>query len=442
MNLSAFKAYDIRGQYPEEVNEDLAYSVGRALVRKLSAKTIVVGRDMRLSSPSLSEKIIEGVTCEGADVINIGMCTTPMLNFAVANYGYDGGIMITASHNPGKDNAFKVIGPGAIQLDEDYGLSDLKEIVKKGFGQCARSGAVTEKEVLSDYLSHLMSQATNINHMKIAVDYGNGVGAISAKPLFARLDVETIDMYEEPDGNFPNHPANPHDEINFNDLKKKVIDENCDLGIFFDGDADRATFVDENGSIIPIDLLVTLFALEKIKLEKSGKVYYDLRFSKSIPDHIKKAGGEPIMMRVGNPFYKRRLTKEGGLLGAEFSGHIMFPENFNMDDGLFAAIKTIKLISDSNKKISELIESVREYFASPEESYEAKNPDTVQDRLINAFPEASKIELDGTYLDFIDGFISVRQSKNEPQLFRIRVEAKTPEKLSARFKKVKEIVLS
>lgn len=442
MNLSAFKAYDIRGEYPGEVNEELAYLVGRALVRYLSAKTIAVGRDMRLSSPTLLKKIIEGVTDEGADVVNIGMCTTPMLNFTVANYRYDGGIMVTASHNPGKDNAFKVIGPGAIQLDEDFGLGDIRNLVESGFPQSNKKGTATEKDVLGDYLGHLMAFSKDITGLKIAIDYGNGVGAISAKPLFARLDVETVALYEEPDGNFPNHPANPHDEINFNDLKKLVQKEKCDLGIFFDGDADRATFVDERGEIVPIDLLVTLFALEKIEDNPGGKIYYDLRFSKSIPDHIKRAGGEPVMMRVGNPFYKRKLAREGGLLGAEFSGHIMFPENFNMDDGLFAAIRVLALLSEKKVKLSELIESVREYYASPEESYEAPHPETVHERLASTFPDGKEIDLDGTYLNFPDGFISVRQSKNEPQLFRIRVEAKTPEELSERFNKVKEIVIS
>ena len=440
MNLSAFKAYDIRGEYPIEVNEELAYSVGRALVKYLSAKTIVVGRDMRLSSPSLLEKLIEGITAEGADVINIGLCTTPMLNFSVANYGYNGGVMVTASHNPGKDNAFKVIGPGAIQLDEGFGLSKIKEMVQAGFPAVSQTGAITDKDVLNDYLAHVLEFAGGISGLKVAVDYGNGVGSISAKPLLARLDIEALEMYETPDGNFPNHPANPHDEINFKDLKEKVVQENCDMGIFFDGDADRATFVDEKGQIVPIDLLVTLFALDKIKEEKGGKVYYDLRFSKSIPDHIKRAGGEPVMMRVGNPFYKRKLAKEGGILGAEFSGHIMFPENYNMDDGLFAAVKTMALLSESGEKMSELIESVREYYASPEESYEAAHPETVHERLVAEFPEAKEVELDGTYLDFADGFISVRQSKNEPQLFRARVEASTKEEMENRFKKVIEII--
>lgn len=442
MNLTAFKAYDIRGLYPDQVNEDLAYAVGRALVRHLSAKKIVVGRDMRLSSPSLMEKIIEGATCEGADVINIGMCTTPMLNFAVANYGYDGGIMISASHNPGQYNAFKIIGAAAIQIDETSGLQDIKTIVEKGFGQCAQKGTLTEKEVLSDYLAHVMKYAEGISGLKVAIDYGNGVGAITGKPAFARMDIEAIELYEEPDGGFPNHPANPHEIENFGDLVELVKNNNCDLGIFFDGDADRGLFVDELGNIVPIDLLVTLLAVEELREKQGELVYYDLRFSKAVADHIKNAGGKPEMMRVGNPFYKRKMSKEGGIIGAEFSGHIMFAENYNMDDGLFAAIKTLQLLTSTDKKLSELIESVREYEGSPEESFEAKNPETVADRLIRAFPDANQVDLDGTYLDFPDGFISVRQSQTETQLFRLRAEAKSQGVLIERLAIAKDIILN
>jgi phosphomannomutase len=440
MNLSAFRAYDIRGQYPDGVNEELAYLVGRALVRYLSAKTIVVGRDMRASSPSLSEKLIEGIICEGADVINIGMCTTPMLNYAVSAYEYDGGIMVSASHSPGDTNAFKLIGREESQLDEEKGLPQIKNLVEKGFTECPGKGAVTEKDVLSDYLALVMKPAEGLCSLKVVVDYGNGVGAISAKPALARLDLDLTELYEEPDGEFPNHPANPHDIENFSDLVAEVHEKKADLGIFFDGDADRALFVDDLGRIVPTDLLVVLLAQEELKEKANEKIYYDLRFSKAVPNLIKKAGGEPIMMRVGNPFYKRALKKDGGILGAEFSGHIMFAENYAIDDGLFATLKTLKMLCVRGKKLSDLIDSVKKYEGSPEESIEAKNPATVGERLSLEFPEAKPIALDGTYLDFPDGFISVRQSQTEAQLFRIRGEAKKREILEDRMDKVRNIV--
>jgi phosphomannomutase len=277
-------------------------------------------------------------------------------------------------------------------------------------------------------------------HLNVVVDYGNGVGAISAKPALARLDLNIVDMYEEPDDSFPNHPANPHDIENFNDLIEKVHAEKADLGIFFDGDADRAIFVDDLGRIVPVDLLTVLLAEEELKVNPHQKIYYDLRFSKTVESRIKKAQGTPVMMRVGNPFYKQALKKEGGIMGAEFSGHIMYAENNNADDGLYAVLKTLKLICVRNEKLSVLLDKVREYEASPEESMEAKKPDTVFERVIAAFPDTKQIELDGVYLDFTDGFISVRRSQTEPELFRIRAEAKDQGDLNVRLDKVRKII--
>lgn len=441
MKKSVFGAYDVRGIYPDEINEELAYRIGRAFVRFLSAKMVVVGRDARLSSPALREKLIEGISCEGADVVDIGMCSTPMLSYAVASYGYDGGIMISASHNPGNYNAFKLIKAGALQIDEDSGIKEIENIVGKGFADCGIKGAITEKDILNDYISHILEFAKDIFGLKVVVDYGNGVGSISGKPTLARLDIDLKEIYDNPDGNFPNHPANPHDIENFNDLKKEVLKEKADLGIFFDGDADRAWFVDDLGRIIPNDLLTVLMAKDALEAHPKDNIYFDLRFSKSVPEQIKKMGGMPVMMRVGNPFYKRALKEKGGALAAEFAGHFMFPENFNIDDGLFAAIKVLNLIAEGSEKISKMIDDVNKYETSNEESLEAKDPETLYDRIISAFPEGKLIELDGAYLDFPDGFISVRQSQNEPQLFRIRAEAKTEKELNDRLNKVKKIVL-
>ena len=443
MILSAFKAYDIRGKYPQEVNEDLAYHVGRAVAKYFKAKTIVVGRDMRNSSPTLADALINGITDQGCDVVNIGMCTTPMLNFAVANYNYDGGIMISASHNPGGDNAFKVINKDVIQLDEIDGLNDIKKLIEDGINEAVYTrGNVVPKDMLNDYRDHIVNRIGSVKPLKVVADYGNGVGAISAEPVLKSLGLDVVPLFATPDGNFPNHPANPHDLANFSQLIEKVKAEKADVGLFFDGDADRANFVDDNGRIVPIDLLTILLAQAELRTEP-GNVYYDLRFSKAVPMFIRQAGGNPVMMRVGNPFYKRVLRQKGGVIGSEFAGHIMFPENFNIDDGLFAALKTIKLIGDSGKKLSQLIDGVTILCASPEESMEAKTPDSVFERLYEAFPDTKRVDLDGVYLDFgDDGFISVRQSQNERQLFRIRVEAKAKQTMESRFEKVKQIVLN
>jgi phosphomannomutase len=440
MDLKIFKAYDVRGTYPTQIDEDAAYQIGRGFARFLSAKQIVVGRDVRQSSPALSEKLIEGLTCEGVDVIDIGECTTPMMNFAVSSYDYDGGMMVTASHNPAQDNGVKIVTKENGPLFEGYGLPELKKMVEAGFGDCSSTGTVTKHDVLNDYVAHVLSAVKNIEGLKVVVDYGNGMGAVSAKPAFARLDINTVDLYEEPDGTFPNHPANPHDIENFTDLQKAVLDSKADIGVFFDGDADRAFLVDNQGQVVPTDLLTVLLAREELIEKPNESVYYDLRFSKSVPDQIKAAGGKPEMLRVGNAFYKKKLKADGGVLGSEFSGHLMFWDNYFIDDGLFVVIKVLNLLTAKKQKMSELVKSVKIYEASDEESYEAKHPDTVFERLISAFSSAKLVELDGVYLDFPDGFISVRQSQNEPQLFRLRVEAKTPHDLKERLEKTRQIV--
>ncbi|MDD3481097.1 MAG: phosphomannomutase/phosphoglucomutase [Patescibacteria group bacterium] len=436
-DLSAIKAYDIRGKYPEEVNEELAYLVGRAFSKFLSAGKIVIGMDMRKSSVSLKEKVIEGLSCEGVDVFDIGLTTTPMLNFAVRHYQYDGGVMISASHDPGEENGIKLIDATGIQLSEDFGLSEIKDLIKKGFTICPGKGTITQKEILADYLSHLLEFFPEIGHQKVVVDYSNGVGAIPAKPLLARTDLLVTELNEEPDGTFPAHPANPHDMKNLKELMTKVKEEGADLGFFFDGDADRVQVIDEEGQFVPMDLLFILLAREELlKSENKGQEYYfDLRFSKAVPEEIKKLRGKPVMMRVGNPFYKKALASSG-VIAAEYAGHVMYRENSGIDDGLFCALKVLKLLNDNKKSLSELIAEVKKYETSDEVSLKAKNNSTVYDDVRKLFPKSKEIDLDGLYLDLPDGFVSVRQSQTQPEYFRIRVEAKTKKTMEDRLEKV------
>lgn len=444
MNLSAFKAYDIRGEYPKEINEDLAYRVGRAFGVYLAARNVVVGMDMRKSSEPLKEKIIEGLLCEGVDVIDVGMVTTPMLNFAVTKYQYDGGIMVSASHSPGSENGFKLIDSLGVQIGEGFGLSEIKSIVKKGFVACPGQGAVTQKEILSDYLAFLIEKSKDISGLKVVVDYSNGVGSISGRPFFARLnDIESFEMNIEPDDSFPSHPANPHDIQNLTQLQSEVKDNNADIGLFFDGDADRVQIVDEKGEIVPMDLLFCLLAEKELNEEenKNKEYYFDLRFSKSVPEIIKSLGGIPVMMRVGNPFYKKALV-HSGVMAAEFSGHVMYAEHNNIDDGLFCAIKVLNLLSSANKPLSKLVSRVKKYETSNEVSLKALNPETVFKRVKAEFPEGEEIEIDGLYLGLPDGFISVRRSQTETQLFRVRVEAKDKKEMEKRLHKVIEVVKS
>lgn len=445
MNLSAFKAYDIRGKYPEQIDEELAYLVGRAFARFLSAKKIVVGIDMRSSSESLKAKLVEGINAEGADVMDIGLCATPMLSFAVINYDYDGGIMVSASHDPGDENGFKLIDATGVQIGEGFGLENIKNIVEKGFAEPKGGGTVVNKEILSDYLAGLIQRFSEIDHLKVVIDYSNGAGSISGRPLFARLsNLELIELNVEPDGTFPAHPANPHDLHNFNQLQGAVLEQKADLGIFFDGDADRMQAVDEKGQIVPMDLLFCLLAERELmnNPEFMGQeFFYDLRFSRAVPKFISKFGGKPRMMRVGNPFYKKAL-QGGGVMAAEFSGHVMFAENHNIDDGLFCALKVLSFLADQGRPLSERIAEINEFATSNELSAEANDPETLFDRIRSEFPEAKEIELDGLYLEFPDGFISVRQSQTEPQYFRLRAEAATKDEMERRFNRVVELIRS
>lgn len=445
MDLSAFKAYDIRGKYPQQINEELAYSVGRALVRYLSGKRFVVGMDMRSSSESLKSKMIEGINAEGADVMDIGLCATPMLSFAVLNYGYDGGVMISASHDPGDENGFKLIDATGVQLGDGFGLENIKGLIERGLGTEKGGGTVTVRNTLSDYLGKMISKFSGLEYLKIVIDYSNGAGAISGRPLFARLSaLDIIELNIEPDGTFPNHPANPHDLDNFRQLQRAVLKEGADVGIFFDGDADRMQAVDEKGQIVPMDLLFCLLAERELKdnaAYRGKEFYYDLRFSKAVPQIIKSLGGVPKMMRVGNPFYKKAL-QGGGVMAAEFSGHVMFAENNNIDDGLFCALKVLSLLADKGRPLSKRIEDINKFATSNELSLEAKDPKTLFERVRREFPEATEIELDGLYLDFEDGFISLRQSQTEPKYFRLRVEAATEDEMKKRYDKVVELVRS
>lgn len=441
MNFSAFKTYDIRGGYPEEINEDLAFLVGRATARYLKAKTIVVGRDMRLSSPLLSSKLIEGINYEGVDVVNIGLCTTPMLNFSIAKFGFDGGIMVSASHNPGKDNAFKIINKDVIQLSDYDGLNNIKMIIESGIGEpTGVKGMASVSSVIDQYLAHIFDLIGLVNPLKIVVDYGNGVGSLSASRAFKDLGLEVIELYSTPDGNFPNHLANPHDILNFSDLIQAVKQNKANLGIFFDGDADRSIIVDDKGDIVPIDLLTVLLAKKEADRGIHGKVYYDLRFSKAVKKLLLDSGIDPVMMRVGNPFYKKILRENGGILGAEFSGHVMFSENYNIDDGLFLALKTIKMVGESDNKLSKLIKKITIYESSPEESFYCNNPNEVLSRILSVFPESTKNNIDGIYLDFEDGFVSVRQSNSESGLIRVRVEATKRKILDQRLAIIRKII--
>jgi phosphomannomutase len=423
--MTAFKAYDIRGVYGEDITEELAKKVGNAVAQYFQCKDIVVGIDMRDSSPKLYEALCEGITDAGANVHFLGMCTTPLVSYTVARKKFDCGIMISASHNPSKYNAFKLIKYPGYQVHADLGMKDIQDIVEKNeYAEHDGKGEIIEeKDAFESYITHVKEFAQSIRGKKIVVDYGNGVGALTAKPVLDSLDIEVIHMYAEPDGSFPNHEANPLEEKNLEDLKKKVLEEGADCGIAFDGDADRCIFVDEKGETVSADLAVALLVKEELKLHENKSVYFDLRFSKIVPEIVTKMGGTPVKMRVGNPFYKEALIDKGGALASELSGHMMFPENYCIDDGIFAAVKILNALILESKKMSDAISEFKVYFATEEINMKA-DPEKVFAKLKEEFSDGEFSDLDGITFEYKDWWFNLRKSNTEP-LVRLRVEADT-----------------
>ncbi len=437
MNEKAFKTYDVRGIYPDEVNEDLAYRVGRAFVSFLEEESprIVVGHDARESSPGLAEKLKEGIVEGGGTVIDIGMSTTPLLNYTVCKNDYSGGVAVTASHNPPRFNGLKLIKRKGLQV---YGnkIKKIKKIIEKEDFTSGK-GKIKTVNPVDDYLDHIYSFGADAEKLKIVVDYGNSVASLTGKPLFDRMNIETIHLYDRIDGSFPNHEANPTPE-NMKALIETVKKEEADLGVFFDGDGDRAVFIDEKGEVVYPDLLTALLAPEELPDSKEKKIYFDLRFSKVVPEVISEAGGIPEMMRVGNPFYKEKLIGEGGLMGVELSGHVMHKDNFCIDDGLFIAVKLIDFLS-GKKSFSELVKPLKRYYQSEEINMEVEDKEKVLKEVENAYPDGAHYDLDGVYVEFEDWWFNLRKSNTE-DLVRLRLEADDEEILKKRKKELISLI--
>ncbi len=423
LNNKIFKKYDIRGVYPEEISEESAYKIGKAYAVFLNEDhlKIAIGRDGRRSSPALFDALKKGMMDSGVKVFDIGLTNTPLLNFAVCRMDLSGGIMVTASHNPPEFNGMKLIKKEGLQIYGDD-IQAIKKIAKKEDFREGKGGE-EKMSVLSDYISHILSFDEGVKGMRIAVDYGHGVASVTGKPVFEKLEVESVDLYEEVDGDFPAHLPSPEPE-NMKDLINLTKKSGADLGIFFDGDGDRSFFVSDKGEVVYPDLLIALMAKEELSSSKEKKVYFDLRFSRVTEEKIIEAGGKPEMMRVGNPFYKEKLIKEGGLMGAELSGHIMHKDNFCIDDGLFMSIKLLNFLSRKEKPLSELIKPLKKYHQSEEINVGVRNKKRALKDTKEAFPEGRLLDIDGVYIEFDDWWFSLRESNTE-DLVRLRLEART-----------------
>jgi len=429
-----FKAYDIRGLYPQEIDDEDAYRIGRAFVTALKCKRVVIGHDMRESAATFEAATIRGIIDQGADVVPIGLTSTPMYYFAVNHLKGDAGIMCTASHNPAEYNGYKMTGPGAIPSIAIVENVTLWEMACAGdFEEPAAKGKLLPCEDLLDAYTEAVLDNVGIRDfgdLKIVVDCANGMGGLILPVIFNKVGNEPIRLYWRLDGRFPNHEANPLKTETLLALQDRVVDECADIGPAFDGDGDRVAFVDEKGQVIPGDFVTALIAREMLKKKPGAEILYDLRSSWVVPEEIEAAGGKATECRVGHGLIKKQMREEGGYFAGELSSHYYFSDFYTTDNGDLAMLNMIKLLIDEGKPMSEIVAPLRRYFHSGEINSEVKDIPAVLARLRAKYGAAAKriTEIDGYKVEFEDWWFNVRASNTEP-LIRLNLEAKTREKM-------------
>jgi phosphomannomutase len=437
-----FKAYDVRGVYPDEINPEIAYKIGRALVVYLGAQEIVVGRDMRVSSPSLASSVIDGILDQGADVCDVGLISTDGLYFAVGKYGFDGGVMVTASHNPAEYNGFKICRSEARALSMDEGIGDIRDLVAANdFKNPDRRGALHERDVLSAFAEHVLSliDRSIIKPMKIAIDAGNGMGGKIVPAVFGDLPVEIVPLFFELDGRFPNHLANPIEPENVEDLRRAIAEHKADFGIAFDGDADRMFILDEHGEFVGGDMITALVGKAMLDKHPGSSIVYNLICSRTVPETVDREGGNHIISRVGHSFIKSTMRKHDAVFGGEHSGHFYFRDNWYADSGIIAALTVIELLSKEDKTISEILKPLDPYVRSGEINSEVADQAAVLREIENHFSDAHISHLDGLTVSYDDWWFNVRGSNTQP-LLRLNVEAANRELLKEKADEVLSII--
>lgn len=438
--MSIFKAYDIRGIVGKELDEDVAKKIGMGFATLLSPKTVVIGRDMRPHSPGLSAALAEGLASRGVRVIDIGQVSTPMCYYANGKLGADASIIITASHNPGEYNGFKLCRANAVPISGETGIKDLERIVQNGeFAPAADAmGPVETVDIRPDYVAHIRRFADITRPLRVAVDYANAMGIAEAEVLKGLMDLDPL--FDTYDGSFPNHEANPLDPDTYADLSAKVKSGTYDFGIAFDGDADRVGFVDENGEIVSMDMITALIARGRLQKEK-GVVFYDLRSSKAVKELIEENGGEARMCRVGHAFIKKQMRDANAVFAGELSGHYYFRENFFTESSGLAVLWIANLVSQSGKTLGELVKPIRKYVASGEINSRVKDPAAVFAAVREAYADAHIFELDGLSVEYPDWWFNVRMSNTEP-LCRLNLEAASRGEMERHRDKVLELIRS
>jgi phosphomannomutase len=445
LDPKVFKAYDVRGIYPDDLDEEGAYAIGRAYVEQFEPRRIAVGRDMRMSSPEMAAAAIRGAADAGADVLDLGLVGTEMVYFAVGELGLDGGIEVTASHNPKEYTGMKIVRRGALPVGGESGLLDIRDRAVKITGQEAGAGKVEPYDIWPAYVDRVLSfiDASALRPLKVVIDAANGMAGAMLPRVLDRLPVEVVRCYFEPDGSFPNHEPNPLLPENREFIVRKTLEEGADLGVAFDGDADRCFFVDDTGEFVPGDFATALLAESILAKEPGAKIIYDVRASWAVPHTIEQAGGVPLMNRVGHAYIKHRMRQEDATFGGEVSGHYYFRDFSQADTGVVPFLLMLELVSKSGEKLSELLKPYREkYFITGEINTPVADVALKLQELKERYAAEGKVShLDGVSVDADDWHFNVRPSNTEP-LLRLNLEALSQEKMEAKRDEVLDLIRS
>jgi len=436
-----FKAYDVRGVVPDELDEDLARSIGSAFAEWSGVEAVAIGRDCRLSSPSLAAALSEGITSQGTDVIDIGLASTDLLYFA-SGWRDVAGIMLTASHNPPDYNGMKFCLPGAKPVGQDTGLAEIRDLAERHASvPRAGKGTVRREELLDAYVEHVLSfvDVSAMRPLTVVADTANGMGGLVVPPVFERLPMTLVHLYPELDGTFPNHPADPIDPANRRDLEREVRERRADIGLAFDGDADRVFLVDERSEGVSGSEVTALIAAAMLERDPGASVVYNLICSWTVPEVIREHGGRPIRTRVGHSFIKQVMAETGAIFGGEHSGHYYFRDNYRADSGLITAVIVLERLSRAAEPLSAVIAPFKRYHDSGEINTRVDDQIAKIEELASVFADGRQDRTDGLTVEFEDWWFNVRPSNTEP-LLRLNVEAKTKERLEERTSELLELI--
>jgi phosphomannomutase len=446
LDPEVFKAYDVRGIYPGQIDEAGAEAIGRAYVEQFEPQRMAVGRDMRVSSAAMQEALIRGATAAGADVLDLGLVGTEMVYFAVGSLGLEGGVMVTASHNPKQYTGMKLVRRGALPVGSESGLLDVRDRALAGdTGLEPRAGSVEAHDIWPAYVDRVLSfvDGGSIKPLRVAIDAANGMAGTMLPPVLERLPVETVRCFFEPDGSFPNHEPNPLLPENREFIVRKTLEEGADLGVAFDGDADRCFFVDDTGEFVPGDFVTALFAESLLNKEPGAKIIYDVRASRAVPDTIERAGGVALLERVGHAFIKARMRKDDAAFAGEVSGHYYFRDFSQADSGVVPFLLMLELISKRGSRLSEILAPLRSrYFITGEINTPVSDVALKLQELKERYGGEGRVShRDGISIDFDDWHFNVRPSNTEP-LLRLNLEATSQELMDEKRDEVLGVIRS